>query len=203
MRRRSALHKPWDLPHRATLARRITLLYQTGDAYAAPVVRGAALEGSRLSKVLFSNGRRMLHAAPIKRDWVMAGSPEATACAVFETADRQANVHEWRCTRGRFVWHYDIDEIVYIIEGSASIKDLATGVTTTISAGSSVLFQRGSGAEWTVDQSIRKIAIIHVPLSPKVLVMRNAWRRLKRLFGKRDAVEDGGLGAMPLDERTV
>jgi uncharacterized cupin superfamily protein len=156
------------------------------------------------TEVIFSNGERTLHAAPINRDWVREGMPEATGCPIFETKDRGANVHEWRCTRGRFVWHYGIDEIVYIIEGSARIKDLATGVTTTINAGSSVLFQRGSSAEWTVDRPIRKIAINHIPLSPKLIVARSAWRRLKRLFGRVDAAQDGGLGAIPLEiERTA
>jgi uncharacterized cupin superfamily protein len=156
------------------------------------------------SKIIFSNGDRTLHAAPINRDWVREGIPEATGCPIFETEDRGANVHEWRCTRGRFVWHYGIDEIVYIIEGSARIKDLATGVTTTISAGSSVLFQHGSSAEWTVDRPIRKIAINHIPLSPKLIAARSAWRRLKRLFGRADAAQDGGLSAIPLEiERTV
>jgi uncharacterized cupin superfamily protein len=156
------------------------------------------------SKIIFSNGDRTLHAAPINRDWVREGIPEATGCPIFETEDRGANVHEWRCTRGRFVWHYGIDEIVYIIEGSARIKDLATGVTTTISAGSSVLFQHGSSAEWSVDRPIRKIAINHIPLSRKLIAARSAWHRLKRLFGRADAAQDGGLSAIPLEiERTV
>jgi len=156
------------------------------------------------SKIIFSNGDRVLHAAPINRNWVREGIPEATGCPIFETKDRGANVHEWRCTRGRFVWHYGIDEIVYIIEGSARIKDLATGVTTTISAGSSVLFQHGSSAEWSVDRPIRKIAINHIPLSPKLIAVRRAWRRLKRLFGIADAAQDGGLGAIPSEiGRTV
>lgn len=152
------------------------------------------------SVVIFSNGKRGLRPAPIIRDWVQEGTPEATSCAIFETRDRGANVHEWQCTAGRFVWHYGLDEIVYIIEGSAHIKDLATGVTTTISAGSSVLFQCGSSAEWTVDHYIRKIAVNHLPLSPKLVALRDAWRRFKRLFGKQEAQQTGGLGAMPLGD---
>ena len=119
------------------------------------------------SEVVVSNGHRTLHAAPINRDWIIEGRPEASGCPIFETSDRGANVHEWRCTGGRFVWHYGVDEIVYIVEGGARIKDLATGAITHISAGSSVLFQRGSSAEWTVDTYVRKIAINHIPLSPQ------------------------------------
>jgi uncharacterized protein len=152
-------------------------------------------------KVIFSNGDRTLQAAPINRDWVREGAPEATACRIFETNDRGANVHEWRCTRGRFLWHYGVDEIVYIIEGSARIEDLATGVTTAISAGSSVLFQRGSSAEWTVDQSIRKIAINHIPLSPKLIAARSAWHFIKRFFGRADAADEGGLSVLPVEFR--
>jgi hypothetical protein len=111
-------------------------------------------------------------------------------------------VHEWQCTRGRFVWHYIVDEIVYIIEGDARIKDLATGLSTHITAGTSVLFQRGSSAEWTVDRHIRKIAINHVPLSPKAVLLRSAWRRLKRLFGKTEHAQDGGLSGLPLGDES-
>jgi uncharacterized protein len=157
------------------------------------------------SEVVVSNGHRTLHAAPINRDWIIEGRPEATGCPIFETSDRGANVHEWRCTGGRFVWHYGVDEIVYIVEGGARIKDLATGAITHISAGSSVLFQRGSSAEWTVDTYVRKIAINHIPLSPKMLAVRNAWRRFKRLFGRSEpATENGGLSGLPFgDETTV
>lgn len=147
--------------------------------------------------VIFSTGRRDLHPAPINRDWIVEGTPEATSCQIFETADRGANVHEWQCTRGRFVWHYGIDEIVYIIEGDARIKDLATGISTDITAGSSVLFQHGSSAEWTVDRYIRKIAVNHIPLSPKLILLRDAWRRFKRLLGKAEQAQDGGLGGSP------
>jgi hypothetical protein len=107
-----------------------------------------------MSHVIFSNGQRSLHAAPINRD--------------------------------------------YIIEGDAHIKDLATGVSTKISAGTCVLFQRGSSAEWTVDRYIRKMAVNHIPLSPKLIALRNGWRRFKRLLGKGEPTQDGGLSALPL-----
>jgi hypothetical protein len=140
-----------------------------------------------MSHVIFSQGRRNLHAAPINRDWVIDGTPEARGCPIFETSDRGANVHEWQCTRGRFVWHYGVDEIVYIIEGEARIKDLATGL---------------SSAEWTVDRYIRKIAINHIPLSPKITLLRGGWRRLKRLFGKTERAQDGGLSGLPLGDES-
>jgi hypothetical protein len=101
------------------------------------------------------------------------------------------------------VWHYAVDEIVYIIEGDAHIKDLATGLSTDITAGTSVLFQRGSSAEWTVDSYIRKIAINHVPLSPKIALLRSAWHRLKRLLGKPQRTENGGLSGLPIGDRST
>lgn len=152
------------------------------------------------SEVIISSGHRVLHAAPINRDWIVEGQPDASGCPIFETADRCASVNEWQCTRGRFVWHYCVDEIVYIIEGHARIKDIATGLSTNVAAGSSVLFQRGSSAEWTVDRFVRKIAINHIPLSPKLTMMRSAWRWLKRFAGKAEAPRDGGLGGLPLGE---
>jgi uncharacterized cupin superfamily protein len=154
-----------------------------------------------MSHVIFSQGRRSLEAAPIKRDWIVDGTPEARSCLIFETSDECANVHEWECTRGRFVWHYDVDEIVYIIEGDARIRDLATGFSSNITAGASILFQRGSSAEWTVDGYIRKIAINHIPLSPKIAMLRSAWRSLKRLFGKTEHAGVSGLSGLPRGDK--
>ncbi len=128
----------------------------------------------------------------------MDGTPEAKGYPLFETVDRGANVHEWECTQGRFEWHYACDEIVHIVEGDAHIKDLATGLSTHITAGSSVLFQRGSSAEWTVDRYIRKIAVNHVPLSPNLILLRAAWHRLRRLFGKTGRTQEGGLSGLSL-----
>jgi uncharacterized cupin superfamily protein len=151
-----------------------------------------------MSRVIFSLSRRNLLGAPIKGDWILDGTPEAKAYPLFETIDRGANVHEWECTRGRFEWHYECDEIVHIVEGDAHIKDLATGLSTHITAGSSLLFQRGSSAEWTVDRYIRKIAVNHVPLSPNLIFLRAAWHRLKRLFGKTERAQEGGLSGFSL-----
>jgi hypothetical protein len=82
------------------------------------------------------------------------------------------------------------------------IKDLATGLSTNITAGTSVLFQSGSSAEWTVDRYIRKIAINHIPLSPKITLLRTGWRRLKRLFGKTERADDGGLSGLSLGDES-
>jgi uncharacterized cupin superfamily protein len=155
-----------------------------------------------MSDVIFSLSRRNLRAAPIKRDWILDGAPEAKGHPLFETSDRGANVHEWECSRGRFEWHYECDEIVHVVEGDARIKDLATGLSTNITAGSSVLFQRGSSAEWTIDHYIRKIAVNHVPLSPNLIMLRAAWHRLKRLFGKSAQAQNGGLSGFSLGDKS-
>jgi len=155
-----------------------------------------------MSHVIFSLSRRNLRAAPVKRDWILEGTPEAKGHPLFETADRGANVHEWECTRGRFEWHYECDEIVHVIEGDAHIKDLATGISTNITAGSSVLFQRGSSAEWTIDRYIRKIAVNHVPLSPNLILLQATWRRLKRLFGKTEQAKDGSLSGLSIGDKS-
>jgi uncharacterized protein len=156
-----------------------------------------------MTHVIYSNVRQTLQAAPINRDWIQGGKPEARGVRLFETSDRGDNVHEWECTAGRFNWYYGLDEIVYVLEGAAHIKDLKTGVSTEISAGSAVLFQRGSSTEWTVDHYIRKIAVNHIPISPKILALRKAWRGLKRLLGKHEPLQDGGLGGLSTGDESA
>ena len=61
--------------------------------------------------------------APINPAWVIEGKPLARNYLVSKSLDGSGFTYLWDCTEGVFNWHYDIDETVYIIEGSATIRD--------------------------------------------------------------------------------
>lgn len=122
--------------------------------------------------------------AGINPDWILEGNPVARNHLLSRSADGNASTWIWECTAGKFNWYYDIDETVYLIEGSVTIKDHATGKRQHVSAGDTVFFPTGSSAEWVVDTYVRKVAFLRSPLPRSVQVARRLWQSMKRLIGR-------------------
>jgi uncharacterized protein len=118
--------------------------------------------------------------APIRSAWILEGNPVARNKFLSKSADGTASTYIWDCTAGRFNWHYDIDETVYILEGSVVLRD-AQGAERGLQAGDTVFFPAGSNAEWTVEGYVRKVAFLREPLPRKILFAKRAYRALKRL----------------------
>ncbi len=119
------------------------------------------------------------NSAPIDPTWILEGDPQASSIILSETADRSVLTVQWKCTPGKFNWHYDYDEPLYVLSGEAVIRDLSNQREYRLTAGSSMLFPRYSSAQWTVTRTITKIAVVHSPLSPKLLALQAVWRALK------------------------
>jgi hypothetical protein len=131
-------------------------------------------------------GNASLSPSPICPDWILEGNPLARNKMVSRSADGNASTFLWDCSAGRFNWFYDIDETVYIIEGSVIIKDAAHGVRQ-VNAGDTIYFPAGSTAEWTVPRYVRKVAFLRGPLPRPLQIARRTYRSLKRLVGRRTA----------------
>jgi uncharacterized protein len=131
----------------------------------------------------FGLGEATLGSAAINPGWILEGNPEARNKFLFSSADGTATTWLWDCTAGKFNWYYDIDETVYLIEGSVIIKDHAGGVSH-VKAGESIFFPAGSSAEWTVPNYVRKFAILRAPLPRQVQFAKRVYHSLKRLIGR-------------------
>jgi uncharacterized cupin superfamily protein len=131
----------------------------------------------------FGIGAVTLGAAAINPNWILEGKPEARNKFLFSSADGTATAWIWDCTAGKFNWFYDIDETVYLIEGSVVIKDHGGGVRE-VSAGETIFFPAGSSAEWTVPTYVRKFAILRTPLPRQVQFAKRVYHSLKRLVGR-------------------
>jgi len=124
---------------------------------------------------------------PIRAQWILEGAPVAQYKIISTSADGTAKTIVWDCTAGRFNWFYDMDETVYVLEGSMLLKD-RTGASRLVVAGETVLFRAGSHAEWTVESYIRKVAFLRTPVPKYALLAIRAVRIFKRLtrFGKQE-----------------
>ena len=94
--------------------------------------------------IQFGVGSVTLGPAPIIPAWIIEGSPVARNGLVSSTADGNSSTWMWDCTAGKFNWYYDIDEIVYFIEGSVLIRDtVGTHEPLHLNAGDTVFFPAG------------------------------------------------------------
>ncbi|GJD49473.1 hypothetical protein OPKNFCMD_2204 [Methylobacterium crusticola] len=110
-----------------------------------------------LPPMVYSPSDVPLKPAPINPHWVRAGNPLARNTVLSRSQDGTASTIIWDCTAGEFVWHYDIDETIYFLEGSAVIGDAANPARRFV-PGDVLFLPKGAVAHWQVDNYVRKVA---------------------------------------------
>lgn len=134
------------------------------------------------SAIQFANSRADLQPSPVNPAWIREGKPVARNAVLSVSADGRATTLIWDCTAGRFDWHYDIDETVYVIEGAVRIKD-PNGSVRQVGAGDTIYFPAGTSAEWTVGTYVRKVAFCRKPMTRRMVFMRRVYRGMKWAVG--------------------
>lgn len=127
----------------------------------------------------YLTNKHSLSSAPIQSDWIIEGKPLARNRRLAGSTDGLGSTYMWDCTAGRFNWHYDVDETVYLVEGSITVVDSA-GELTQLWAGDTFFFPRGTRFEWTVHTYVRKIAFLHAPVSGKLALFARMSRAVMR-----------------------
>ena len=103
-----------------------------------------------------------LTSSPINRDWIVDGNPTARNAQLAQSQDRKSCTLIWDCTPGQFVWHYDIDETIHILEGSIVLDD-GVAPPRRLGPGDVVFFPAGAVVHWTVETHVRKLAFFPAP----------------------------------------
>ena len=134
-------------------------------------------------QIAFGSGTVQLNRTAINPNWVLEGNPVSHNKLLSTSADGTASTLFWDCTAGRFNWFYDVDETVYVLEGAVTIKN-QQGLARRVSAGDWIFFPKGSHAEWTVHEYVRKVAFCRSPMPWPVLFARGVYRVLKKLTGR-------------------
>lgn len=117
--------------------------------------------------------------SPIDPTWIRNGTPITRCRDHSATQDGAAWTTFWDCTRSKFEWHYQFDEVVVILEGSVRVTD-SHGMSRTLSQGDVAYFPYGSSWVWEVDHYVRKIAFCHESIPPGMRLPVRAMRRLAR-----------------------
>lgn len=96
---------------------------------------------------------------PIRGDWILSGAPQAASKILARSRDWLSILVVWECGAGRFKWHYTREETLVVVSGGASVLD-ERGVERHFGAGDVVSFPDGTSCIWTIEDRIRKIALV-------------------------------------------
>jgi uncharacterized cupin superfamily protein len=144
--------------------------------------------------VIFKGENAKLEPAPINPSWVIEGKPVARNFLVSKSLDGSGFTYLWDCTAGVFNWYYDIDETVYIVEGSVTIRD-DNGKEFQLNVGDHVLFRAGSHAVWRVENYVRKVAFFRQPVPAPLSLVVRAVRKISRILNLGPASANTGFTA--------
>lgn len=144
---------------------------------------------SRKAKIVFGPGSVELQPCPINPAWVIEGAPVARNAILSRSADGGACTLIWDCTAGLFNWHYDIDETVYVLEGSVVVRD-DDGVEHRLGPGDHALFPAGSHAVWRVESYVRKVAFCRSPVPQPVMFAARVVKKLAKIAGLGSRASD-------------
>ncbi len=126
-----------------------------------------------------------LNSAPIEPSWIIDGNPVARNAILSKSADGSASTIVWHCTEGKFKWHYNIDETIYVIEGSVVIES-DNMKPTRFGPGDVVFFRKGATARWHVEGHIRKLAFCRRTQPRFVALALRVASKLRSLFFSGD-----------------
>lgn len=150
---------------------------------------------TNVSEILFYSGTNVeMKPAPINPTWVIEGAPLARNFMLSQSLDKSATTFLWDCTTGVFHWHYDIDETVYVLEGSVIVRD-DNGVEHHLGPGDEALFRAGSHAVWRVENYVRKVAFLRHPLPAPLMFLVRGVRKLARMMKGGSAEAPAMLGS--------
>ena len=100
---------------------------------------------------------------PINPEWILAGQPHARISEWGESPDRTVSHWTWDCTAGRFRWYYDVDESIVVVAGSMAIQ-VDAEPPVTLAVGDAAYFPAGHWVTWSVEEYVRKHAVVRVPV---------------------------------------
>jgi uncharacterized cupin superfamily protein len=104
----------------------------------------------------------------------------ATSTVLWRCDDGACATILWECTAGVFDWHYDTEETVHIIGGAVEVmRD--DGSTLNLRPGDTAIFRKGAHAVWTVDESVRKVAIFRNDVPAAIALGLRIVRKLSRI----------------------
>jgi uncharacterized cupin superfamily protein len=96
---------------------------------------------------------------PIPTEWVVDGSPEASATLLWRSDDGKHASGIWECSPGTFNWTHT-DETATILAGRVTVT-AEGGDPIELGPGDLAFFPEGTTARWQVHETVRKSFHLH------------------------------------------
>jgi len=110
---------------------------------------GGATEASQLPAL-----DAPLPSAPISPDWILEGTPAASAQLLTRSADGGLATGVWECTPGRFRWYFGCDEVIVVLRGEGRVQ--VGDVEHALTPGATLYFPVGTESVWEIHATLRK-----------------------------------------------
>jgi uncharacterized cupin superfamily protein len=104
-----------------------------------------------------------LHSAPIPKEWVIAGNPQARAADMAQSPDGTCTSAQWDCSAGTFYWYFGLEETIHILEGDVVVRD-ADGGQRRLCQGDVAVMPANGWMIWHVQNYVRKLALCRYPV---------------------------------------
>jgi uncharacterized cupin superfamily protein len=117
--------------------------------------------GSRLTSAVLPRAGEPLEPAPIPAEWIEAGAPSASSRFLAASGDGGLAAGVWECSAGTFQWHFECDEVVYVLEGGVVVEH--EGQRHVLERGSLAFFPLGARTRWEVATHVRKLFVHRHP----------------------------------------
>jgi uncharacterized cupin superfamily protein len=87
---------------------------------------------------------------------ILEGTPRAGGVFTAATTDRALTAGFWSCDVGRYQFHFDYDEFIYVIKGEVHVSEVGSSEVQVLAEGDSALFPRGVTTIWTIKRPLTK-----------------------------------------------
>ncbi len=110
----------------------------------------------------FPAARRDLELDRINPADIEEGAPVAKVLTLTRSPDTRLASGLWECTAGKFKWTFWLDEILYVLDGEAIVREEG-GAVHHLHPGEVAYFPFGLVARWEIPSFIRKLFVVREP----------------------------------------
>ena len=94
---------------------------------------------------------------------ILEGTPDPGGRFTATSADHQACAGFWSCDVGRYQFHFDYDEFVYVIRGEVEVTELGSGASYLLGEGDTAHFPQGVTTIWHITRRLTKYFVAREP----------------------------------------
>ena len=94
---------------------------------------------------------------------ILEGTPGAGGQFTAESGDGQASAGFWSCGVGRYEFHFDYDEFIYVVRGEMTVTEVGSTTSHALGPGDTAHFPQGVTTIWEIRRPLTKYFVAREP----------------------------------------